>query len=417
MIILIIFVIGLAVALVVVGSLAVSQQRTIERLERTEIPPDPALVSEAEEFRRLSAALDAVGLGLLIADPAGEFIYETLTAEQLLRSTDSLALVRQAAIELIEDLGNSGVTKREVDLFGPPRATYLVRALPLNVGTDQTEIGTVVVIEDISERRRTDQVRRDFVTNISHELKTPVGALGLLAETLEGETDPATVARFTGRIASEVHRLAHTIDDLLELSRIEFGDDLEFADHRIGAIVGGAIDRLRSAAAANDITLAVAGDAELLVHVDDRQVTSALSNLIDNAIKYSPPASTVTVSMTREDDRVVVAVADEGDGIPTRDLDRVFERFYRVDRARSRGTGGTGLGLAIVRHVANNHGTTVRVQSKEGHGSTFSIALPTHPLRSAQRSGVADANRTVPDAPIVAPAATEEPPTNPEATP
>ncbi|NLA37383.1 MAG: GHKL domain-containing protein [Actinobacteria bacterium] len=404
MIILIILIIGLAVALVAVGALAVSQQRTMERNKRAVTPPDPTLVSEAEEFRRLSAALDSIGLGLLIADSSGELIYETGTAEQLLRSTDSLALVRQAAIELIEGFGSGGAKKREVDLFGPPKATYLVRALPLNVGGDTNGRGTVVVIEDISERRRTDQVRRDFVTNISHELKTPVGALGLLAETLEGETDPATVARFTSRISTEVHRLGHTIDDLLELSRIEFGDDLKFADHRIGAIVGGATDRLRSAAAANDIELAIVGDPELVVHVDDRQVTSALSNLIDNAIKYSQPSSTVTVAMEREGGRVVVSVADEGDGIPTRDLDRVFERFYRVDRARSRGTGGTGLGLAIVRHVANNHGTTVRVQSKEGHGSTFSIALPTHPLSSAQLTHVADT-------------ANEVPQTNNEATP
>ena len=234
----------------------------------------------------------------------------------------------------------------------------------------------MAVIEDVTERRRTDQVRRDFVSNISHELKTPVGAVGLLAETLRDETDLATIRRFSERMSLEVARLSRTIDDLLELSRIEFADDLFIDETRVGDIVEDALGRFRAAADARGITLKSVGESGIVVAGDRRQITSALGNLIDNAVKYSPDGATVTVSARVNPSGLALSVADTGDGIPSRDLDRVFERFYRVDRARSRETGGTGLGLAIVRHVAHNHGGEVSVRSKEGQGSEFTLVLP-----------------------------------------
>lgn len=363
--------------IVVVALLAVifEQKRTIELHENTVPEVDPEQIRIQYELLRLTTALETVDLGIIIADPVGELTYENGRARGLLESNDSRALVRQAVLELLAEANAGKAARREVDLFGPPKATYLVRALPLRIEATDETAGAVVVVEDISERRRTEQVRRDFVTNISHELKTPVGALGLLAESLDEDTDPDTVLRFTRRIGDEVHRLARTIDDLLELSRIEFGDDLQLDDHPVGALVAEAMDRLEGAARSRNVTFEVSGDPDIVINADRRQIASALSNLLDNAIKYSPVGSTITVDMATEGPISTIAVIDEGDGIPTRDLDRVFERFYRVDRARSRETGGTGLGLAIVRHVANNHGGTVSVQSKEGYGSTFTLAI------------------------------------------
>ena len=395
-IVLIVSVVVLVAAVVALIAIVLGQRSELSALRANVVEPGVDDVDTSTELARLVAALEAVELGVVVVDPSGEVAFENGVASRLMTSSDSRAIVRQATIELISEAATGRSGRREVDLFGPPKATYLVVASPLVVSSEAPQQGVVVVIEDISERRRTEQVRRDFVTNISHELKTPVGALGLLAETVDAETDPATVARFTKRIVEEVHRLAATIDDLLELSRIEFADDLELTEQVLGPIVAEAAARLDSAAAAREIELKVIGDPDRSVFADQRQLTSALSNLIENAIKYGADASVVTIDMGpptggrdgagggRDDadghgadgDVTVISVSDRGDGIPTRDLDRIFERFYRVDRARSRVTGGTGLGLAIVRHIVNNHGGSVTVTSKEGQGSTFTVKIP-----------------------------------------
>lgn len=336
---------------------------------------------------RLVAALDALSLGVVVADADEVVGFRNRSAQEILSSSTPDDRTGRALRDLLVGAVRGVAGEREIDLSANRRATYLIRAVPLPQ-SEGLGGGSVAVIEDITERRRTDQVRRDFVSNISHELKTPVGAVGLLAETLRDESDPETIRRFSERISLEVARLARTIDDLLELSTIEFGDDLFIDETAIGAVVDAAIGRFRAAAESRDISLGAAGDGSIVVPGDRRQLTSALGNLIDNAVKYSPDGGTVSVTMRLEGDAVAVIVADTGDGIPKRDLDRVFERFYRVDRARSRETGGTGLGLAIVRHVAHNHGGEVSVRSVVGRGTEFTLVLPL--IRTAEEMATTD---------------------------
>ena len=233
-----------------------------------------------------------------------------------------------------------------------------------------------MLVDDVSELRRLEAVRRDFVANLSHELKTPLGALSLLAETLDGEEDPEVVARLTARVGAEATRFARIVDDLLDLSRIEAGGMGPLVPVPLSALIEEAVEGFLAQAAARDIVLKVAPlDRDLLVLANRRDAVSAIANLVDNAIKYSEPGGTVWVGEERRGARACVLVRDEGIGISGRDQERIFERFYRVDRARSRSTGGTGLGLAIVRHVAAYHGGEVSVQSVEGEGSTFTLCL------------------------------------------
>jgi len=367
---------------VVLGALLVAALAVIAallaRLDRAtataRLVPEPVEPDDDGSLPRLVAALDALSLGVVVADADEVLGFQNRSAQAILASRDARTIVNRAVRELLVAAVRGDAGEREIDLFGPPKATYLIRAVPLGRG-DGLGGGSVAVIEDVTERKRTDQVRRDFVSNISHELKTPVGAMGLLAETLSDETDPETIRRFSARIGLEVARLSRTIDDLLELSRIEFADDLFIDETPIEAIVDDAVSRYRAAADARSITLRTTTQS-VVVPGDRRQITSAIGNLIDNAVKYSPDGAEVLVSAEVRPGGLAISVADHGDGIPSRDLDRVFERFYRVDRARSRETGGTGLGLAIVRHVAHNHGGEVSVSSREGHGSEFTLLLP-----------------------------------------
>jgi two-component system sensor histidine kinase SenX3 len=255
----------------------------------------------------------------------------------------------------------------------------IIRAYPLAGPTRPG--GAVAIVQDASDRHRLEAIRRDFVANVSHELKTPVGALSLLAETLDGEDDPLVVDRLAKRVAAEAERLGRIIDDLLDLSRIEANESPRQEMVPLTVIVGQAVELLRPAATSSGIRLEVDDPPwHLAVPGDRRDLVSAVSNLVDNAIKYSERGSLVQVRVRSYDDVVEIAVIDEGVGIPARDMERIFERFYRVDRARSRTTGGTGLGLSIVRHVAVNHSGSVRVESREGSGSTFTLSLPAHGL-------------------------------------
>jgi two-component system sensor histidine kinase SenX3 len=233
------------------------------------------------------------------------------------------------------------------------------------------------VVEDISERQRLEAVRRDFVANISHELKTPVGALGLLAETMVDEDDADVLRRMAERMQKEAFRVGRTIDDLLQLSQIEASELPVHQDLALASVLEEVAERNRSAAEMRSVDLVVERPwADATVVGDRRQLVSALSNLVENAVKYSDEGGTVVLRAAERDGRIEIDVIDEGIGIPARDLERIFERFYRVDRARSRDTGGTGLGLAIVRHVAQNHHGEVRVASLEGEGTTFTLSLP-----------------------------------------
>lgn len=240
------------------------------------------------------------------------------------------------------------------------------------------QLGVALLLDDVTEQRRVDAVRRDFVANVSHELKTPVGALQLLAEALvESHDDPVTVRRFAARMTTEARRLSNLVQELIDLSRLQGAEPMRH-DHGISvaAVVAEAVDRARLPAEAKDIVVAVAGDSTLVVPGDERQLVTAVTNLLDNAVAYSPSGTRVTVGMVRRGDLVELSVTDEGIGIGEADKERVFERFYRVDSARSRATGGTGLGLAIVKHVAANHDGEVRLWSREGAGSTFTLCLP-----------------------------------------
>jgi two-component system sensor histidine kinase SenX3 len=347
-----------------------------------------AIALAAERRRRaavrrsgvLRGALDAIPLGVIIADRAGAVVHRNSAADRFLDARYGEALVEVAIRELIGDAVAGVRSTRSLELFGPPRRVLEVQAVPL--GEEGSGAGALIVVEDVSERRRLESVRRDFVANISHELKTPVGALGLLAETLLGEEDPAVAHPLAERMVSEAFRVNRTIDDLLELSRIEAGEAPIRQPVLVQQVLDGAAERIRPAAALRSIEVVVEpGPPGLTVHGDRRQLVSAVYNLLDNAVKCSEPDRVVTLrsSVVTADDGAAwaeLAVVDQGMGIPARDLERVFERFYRVDRARSRGTGGTGLGLAIVRHVAANHQGAVSVESDEGVGSTFRLRLP-----------------------------------------
>lgn len=236
----------------------------------------------------------------------------------------------------------------------------------------------LVLVEDVSEAERLDLVRRDFVANVSHELKTPIGALSLLAEAvLEGRDDPQAVARFASRMTAETERLTTLVNDLMDLSRLEGIDPLvPLEPVSIDEVVEQACEDARTAAQEKGIEYLLGGTPGLRVNGVRGELVTALRNLIVNAINYSPPGTKVAVSTTRADDSVLISVTDQGIGIPPGELDRIFERFYRVDQARSRDTGGTGLGLAIVKHVCGNHGGSCEVWSRIGEGSTFTIRLP-----------------------------------------
>lgn len=236
----------------------------------------------------------------------------------------------------------------------------------------------LVLAEDRTESHRLEEVRRDFVANISHELKTPIGAVSLLAEALESAADsPDDVRRFAERLTIESARLRDMTQEIIELSRLQAADALDNAERvRIDSVVARAVDANRVVAEAHRITIVAQTDPEAVVWGDESMLAAAVHNLVANAIQHSPDGSRVGVGISRRREAVEIAVTDQGVGIPEAERDRVFERFYRVDSARSRQTGGTGLGLSIVKHVVQNHGGDVRVWSQQGRGSTFTIRIP-----------------------------------------
>ncbi|HEX6424016.1 MAG TPA: ATP-binding protein [Acidimicrobiales bacterium] len=353
-------------------------ERALDDLESAAAAEAARQEQAAEAEDRLSWALGAIANGVVIFDGQGEIVYRNDPAASFLAARHSDALVEEAITSMAADALRGRAGERELELFGPPRRVLSVRAVPLE--NELHPSGVLVVVEDTSERRRLENVRRDFVANISHELKTPVGALALLAETLLDEDDPVVTKRLAERLASEAFRVGNTIDDLLELSRLEVDTGLATDRVTVAQFVREAADRVRPAAEQRAIDIEVHEPAGRLSVVGDRrQLVSAVTNLVDNAVKYSEAGSTVEVRARTDGRWIDVAVRDSGIGIPRRDLERIFERFYRVDRARSRDTGGTGLGLAIVRHVASNHRGEVRVESREGVGSTFTLRLPAGP--------------------------------------
>jgi two-component system sensor histidine kinase SenX3 len=341
--------------------------RTVEALRYELTQAERARDAALAEVSRLMAALDVAPVGLVIESGQRGVVLRNRAASLGGHSE----LIVQDAVDRMMAVARSGeVAEERVMLAGPPVRVLMVRSFPL---PDQ---GALATIDDVTERHRLDSVRTDFVSNISHELKTPVGALALLAETMADCDDQATVRRLAERMIDEAQRAARTIDDLLDLSRIELGGRGDHAQTSVDSILREAVVRHRLTAESLGVDLVLDEPGPLMVVCDRLQVLSAVSNLIDNAVKYSNRGGVVRISASIDDQNLAIEVADNGIGIPQRDLDRIFERFYRVDRARSRETGGTGLGLAIVRHVATNHGGTVGVRSREGEGSVFTLSIP-----------------------------------------
>ena len=473
-----------------------------------------AVTESSSDAIRLRRSLDTLTQGVVLCDENGTVIYRNGRANALMVSRHGDALAAQAVTDVLEDAWHEGSAERTLDLYGPPRRTLQVRARQIDDG--RRPLGVIALIEDVSERRRLEEIRRDFVANVSHELKTPMGALGLLAETLVSEPDPDVAQRLAGRIHNEAFRVSRIIDDLLDLSRIESEEAPPREPVLVNLVMADAIERVRATADQRGLEIVLHEPSPpVAVMGDRRQLVSAMHALLENAITYSYDNSKVVVTgvvqhfnpnlnhpsvvddaeggnaeggggerdestdpttgefpivgagsapdgvdgdgdsdetTTREAaavqpvfvpeildqysplgqsapgasaatgttaptmpgppvvtaegdaagsgpadsaaatspnwrieerDNVRLSVQDHGVGIPARDLDRIFERFYRVDHGRSRDTGGTGLGLSIVRHVANNHQGWVDVESREGEGSTFTLVLPIQAERLA----------------------------------
>ncbi|MHB8293042.1 MAG: ATP-binding protein [Acidimicrobiales bacterium] len=333
-------------------------------------------VSDASgDMARLSLALDALPQGVVICDETGKVVFKNNPATLLTGARHGEVLATAALTELLDEAAGGNPGERTLELYGPPRRTFTLRTEALE--SERRNLGTVAVIEDVSLRRQLDKVRKDFVANVSHELKTPVGALGLLAETLLAEPDPGVARRLADRIHAEAFRVSRIIDDLLDLSRIEAEEAPPREPVPVSLVLAEATERVREASDQHGVAIELEEPGEPAAIVGDRrQLVSAVFNLLENAVKYSQPGSKVIVRAEDRGGTVDLVVRDFGIGIPARDQERIFERFYRVDRGRSRQTGGTGLGLSIVRHVASNHNGTVLVQSREGEGSTFTLRLP-----------------------------------------
>jgi two-component system sensor histidine kinase SenX3 len=287
------------------------------------------------------------------------------------------ALLSQELADLVRQVRRDGQI-RETELVmtraGVPARHVTARVAPLGSRL------VLALVEDRTRERRVEAVRRDFVANVSHELKTPVGAIRVLADAVaEASDDPQAVKRFAGRMLTESDRLTQLVQQIIELSRLQGDEPLEAPIAvDIDTVITAAVDTVTVDAAAKGISVVTGGTKGLAVLGNEDQVAAAVTNLVSNAVAYSDPGSSVSVTAKADAGGVEISVVDQGIGIPQDELDRIFERFYRVDPARHRSTGGTGLGLSIVKHVAATHGGEVRVWSVEGQGSTFTLTLPQH---------------------------------------
>jgi signal transduction histidine kinase len=368
---------GAAVALillVVVGTL----NRRLNRLS------DAARVEAEEGASRLAALerersdgeaiLGALEEGILLFDATGELAFENQKAGELLgrpleRARDLTPSSLRAIVETALAGGSAGVVEVE--------ATPSGRILSGSAARISGPGKVLLVLRDVTESRTADEVRRDFAANASHELKTPAASIRALAETIGAgvRNDPSAVPRFAAQLEVEAVRLSRIVSDLLDLSRLE-SEAGERTELRLDRLVAEEAGRLKDRAEEAGLSFAVDTDGRVPVRGSPRDLSLLVRNLIENAIQYTRPGGHVEVMVSSQDGAAVFEVRDSGIGIPSRDQARIFERFYRVDRARSRETGGTGLGLSIVRHVAENHGGSVRVQSQLGRGSTFTVRLP-----------------------------------------
>jgi signal transduction histidine kinase len=338
-----------------------------EELRRTE-----RSTVEAREVRDL--ILSSMQDGILLLDAEGVTVYANDAFERLLGTAPEsvsglFPLALREAADAAADHGATGSTLVET---GTPPRWLRAQATPAGEGGS-----VLLVVRDVTEARRLDAIRRDFVANASHELKTPAASIQAAAETLRdaAEDDPAAVARFAEQLEREAVRLSRIVADLLDLSRLESGSEMSERVH-LDAVAREEAQRFEDLAAAAELDLVVDAPTPTVVRGSARDLSLLVRNLVDNAIRYTRPRGSVTVTVESDARSAVVAVRDTGVGIPQRDLARIFERFYRVDRARSRETGGTGLGLAIVKHVAENHGGSVDVRTELGVGTVVEVRIP-----------------------------------------
>ncbi len=356
--------IGAVVAGAAVLAWAVSdrQQHRVQPVEEPVVPPGVATVLSV--LRSSAVVVDDGDVVLKASAPAHAL---GLVRGSALASEDLADLVRQVRRD-----GQIRETELLMSRPGMPARHVTARLAPLGSRL------VLALVEDRTRERRVEAVRRDFVANVSHELKTPVGAIRLLAEAVsDAADDPAAVKRFAGRMLLESDRLSRLVQQVIELSRLQGDDPLEAPMVvLLDEVIATAVDTSAIDADSKRISIVTGGVTGVEVFGNEEQVTAAVANLVANAVSYSEPDSTVLVSTKADDERVEISVVDQGIGIPPGEIDRIFERFYRVDPARHRSTGGTGLGLSIVKHVAATHGGDVRVWSVEGQGSTFTLTLP-----------------------------------------
>ena len=361
------FVAGIAVASVV--AYLISRKKTVIAVQTTAVTP---LTNSVKEHP-LAGAMDALPIGVVVAVASADHLVRNTIASAMTGVRHVDVLVDQAVEALLAETFISGNQERALEVAGPPTRHFSIRT-ELLAGGD-----AVAVIEDVTQKVLIDTVRTDFVANLSHELKTPIGGIAALSDTMTNETDPLVIQQLAERIVKESFRMSGIVDDLLSLSRLEFGKSDDWQPVEVGSVLREAVGQCQHLAQRHHVEIKLELENGAMVFGDRSQLVSALSNLIENAVKYSEPGKLVRVETKEDAETVTISVTDQGIGIAPADQERIFERFFRVDRARSRSTGGTGLGLSIVRHVVDNHGGKISVQSEEGTGATFTVTLPTTP--------------------------------------
>lgn len=401
-----------AIAGVLTGVIAMLAFRWSERDQKR--PTRTSLHTDAVLPPGVDTVLSVLRSSAVVLDEA-DAVVKASSAAYALGLVRGGKLAVEPMLQMARDTRRDGEI-RQVELDLPRRGTG--RGEALAVSARVAPLGSrlvLLLVEDLTEARRIEAVRRDFVANVSHELKTPVGALSLLSEAvMDASDEPDAVQRFAGRMQIEATRLTNLVQELIDLSRVQNDDPLEDAEPvRVDELVAEAVDRCRHQAGTKQITMATAIQdppgvvlAGLHVWGNRGQLAAALGNLVENAVNYSPARTRVGISARRISapggELIELAVTDQGIGISDKDKERIFERFYRVDPARSRATGGTGLGLAIVKHVVASHGGEVSVWSAEGQGSTFTVRLPEAGVardRAARHPGLDDASGTADQSP------------------
>lgn len=373
----------------------------LHAVERSRHPID-TLATDIEVMvvtPELKRALAQVGGAAAVIGPHDEVLHSTVSARSM-NIVRGSRIIEETALGIVrESRQRSTELCRDIDV--PSTATgRTAQHLTVRVGPLDAHGNIVLVVDDRAPLLRVEQTRRDFVANISHELKTPIGAIAILSEAVEGAADdPEAVRHFAGRLNEETARVSEMVSQIINLSRLQ-SDQPMMTPQQVDVchVLADAVERNRELADSREVNLVVKAEPDLEIQGDPAQLTDAVSNLIHNAIVYSNPRARVAVSSRLvhdvDGDRADIAVADNGIGITDEDQRRIFERFYRVDYARSRDNGGTGLGLSLVKHIAQAHGGSVDVWSKVGQGSTFTLSIPLPSLEfdDEDPDGLADAH-------------------------